>query len=211
MDTNTLWILILCAAMVNGQFDQFPFNFNPTFPDVSSIIRGIEDELKPLQISDNKNRLMQGIGGVTILEAPGKSIIIHDGTSFECRGTVISKQPFCLGFLVKFQTNTPQDYCFSENYDQSDDVLCIAHSSHKALFFNSNNGRLSCSGSNDRPALMISTQEYFALCNRLPWQKTMSYFPDRQSPFHVPLPNPNLGCFENSYDVCTFKPSRQLI
>lgn len=84
-------------------------------------------------------------------------------------------------------------------------MLCIGQPDHTAINFNFINGKYSCRGSDERPAATMSLNEYHIMCGKMPWDKVYHYYPDMNHPFHVNLPDSNLGCREMRRDVCVFK------
>ncbi|XP_044264729.1 uncharacterized protein LOC123011388 [Tribolium madens] len=193
----------------NGLPSLFPSSEFSSFPSIDhlgfDIEKNFEKTFKPMKLTQAKTSMGNGIGGVTIIDAGGKQLIKKDGTLFECFGEISTRQPFCLGELRRFQIKSRHDFCYSEHYSKINNFLCIGQPDHTGITFNSVNGKYSCRGSDERPAILMAINEYQNLCGKLPWGNTYYYFPDQTHPFHVHLPDPSLKCRENRPDVCVFK------
>ncbi|CAH1364377.1 hypothetical protein MTP99_000762 [Tenebrio molitor] len=186
-------------------FRSLSFPHHDGFSPLVNIRKQLDQDLKPLRVAQTHAQMKAGIGGVTLVASPGKVLINKNGQSYECSGQVVFQPPFCNGRTQKFQIKTKQDFCYSDRHSQMGNVLCIANTDQTGLSMSNNNGHFSCSGSDGRQPLLITTEDYRQMCGKMPWDTIYYYYPDSSDWYRVQLPNPDLKCAQSRSDVCVFK------
>ncbi|KAF7284511.1 hypothetical protein GWI33_022098 [Rhynchophorus ferrugineus] len=146
------------------------------------ITQNVEEGLKPVRALELNRRMMDGIGGQTIVTHFPSDVkfIVKNSNTYKCKGEISLKSGDCSGVLEPFeitQSSPKTDWCFLRGYSQVNDNV-----------------------------LNLKLDEYKNLCSSVSNNVEYRYYPDKTSDVHVPIPNSNpyVECAKSDNNICVF-------
>lgn len=187
------------------------------------ITQQVEKELEPVRALELKNKMQQGVGGVTIVTyqpeglcltdeyfdtilnvCAGKQFIITNSITYTCDGTIDITSGKCSGTLEPFKINTSSpepEWCYVRNVAWVNNNLCLSTGPMSVQIINN---IIECSGSS--PILRLTREEYNNLCNSHSQKVEFRYISDVNNYNHVDIPNNNkyVKCDNEEANLCVF-------
>ncbi|XP_076259892.1 uncharacterized protein LOC143196153 isoform X2 [Rhynchophorus ferrugineus] len=172
------------------------------------ITQNVEEGLKPVRALELNRRMMDGIGGQTIVTHFPSDVkfIVKNSNTYKCKGEISLKSGDCSGVLEPFeitQSSPKTDWCFLRGYSQVNDNVCL---STNGISVSVVNNIIHCSGSFNSQVLNLKLDEYKNLCSSVSNNVEYRYYPDKTSDVHVPIPNSNpyVECAKSDNNICVF-------
>ena len=103
-----------------------------------------------------------------------RQYIFREGVMYECDGTIVETDGSCSGTLRKPAFGRKEDFCYATVSAVVDNWYCITTGG--GVNFAYNNGKGKCESTDGRPTLLVSAEDYKALCESRAYPVTYKYF-----------------------------------